>query len=180
MVRKCICRSSVCLLPRFLPQRARNLRNSDSNGFSATQAWFNTVILIKKILSSKVMVRKASEQANCKLAKSYLDRVRLLCVPWRHKKSQRTACVDSRILSTTVASPCQTLRELSGRPQVNTCPVHQLAVSRMRSLPRVCTLVIRFWCFEPSISLWRFSSMFIGTLHLFNLICMSMLTMDEF
>ena len=32
--------------------------------------------------------------------------------PWRHKESQRRACIDSRMLSTTVASPCQTLREL--------------------------------------------------------------------
>ena len=34
--------------------------------------------------------------------------------PWRHKKSQRMACIDSRMLSTTVACPCQTLRELAG------------------------------------------------------------------
>ena len=40
------------------------------------------------------------------------DLIRLLCVPWRHKKPQRRACIDSRMLSTTVASPCQTLREL--------------------------------------------------------------------
>ena len=38
--------------------------------------------------------------------------VRLLCVPWRHKKSQRLARIDSRMLSTTVPSPCQTLHEL--------------------------------------------------------------------
>ena len=29
----------------------------------------------------------------------------------RHKKSQRKACIDSRMLSTYVASPCQTLRD---------------------------------------------------------------------
>ena len=49
----------------------------------------------------------------CKLAQAYLDRVRLLYVPWRHQKSQRMVCIDSRTLSTTVTNQCQTLRELS-------------------------------------------------------------------
>ena len=48
----------------------------------------------------------ASEQANML---AYLDLIR---VPRRHKKSQRKACIDSRMLSTTVASPCLTLRGL--------------------------------------------------------------------
>ena len=34
---------------------------------------------------------------------AYLDQVRLLCVPWRHKKSQRRACIDFNMLSITVA-----------------------------------------------------------------------------
>ena len=42
----------------------------------------------------------------------YLDRARLLCVSLGHKKSEWRACIDSRMLSTTVANPCQTLREL--------------------------------------------------------------------
>ena len=41
------------------------------------------------------------------------------------------------MLSTAVASPCQTLHELLAGD-----PAHQLAVPRMRSLPRVCTLVL--------------------------------------
>ena len=45
------------------------------------------------------------------LAQAYLDRVRTLCVSLRHKESQRRACIDSRMLYTTVDSPCQTLRE---------------------------------------------------------------------
>ena len=48
----------------------------------------------------------------CKLAQAYLDKTSLLCIPWRRKKSQPRACIDSRMLSTAVASPCQTLREL--------------------------------------------------------------------
>ena len=82
----------------------------------------------------------------CKLAQAYLDKMCLLCVPRRLKKSQRRVCIDSRMLSTTVASPCQTLRELytSGRPQVNAYygPTHQLAVSCLHSSPRVCTSVL--------------------------------------
>ena len=45
----------------------------------------------------------------CKLARAYLDKMCLICVPWRHKTSQRRACIDSRMLYTTVASLCQTL-----------------------------------------------------------------------
>ena len=71
----------------------------------------------------------------CKLAQAYLDRVRSRCVPWRHKKSKRMACIDSRMLSTTVASPCQRYI-LAGETHANS-PAHQLAVSRMRSSPRV-------------------------------------------
>ena len=69
-----------------------------------------------------------------------------LCMCWRHKKSQRRACIDSRMLSTCVACLCQTLCELlAWRPQVTTHsigPTHQLAVLRMRSAPRVCTSVL--------------------------------------
>ena len=43
---------------------------------------------------------------------AHLDLICLLCVPWRHKKPQRRVCIDSRMLSTTVASQCQTLRKL--------------------------------------------------------------------
>ena len=37
---------------------------------------------------------------------AYLSLIRLLCVPRRHQKLQR-------MLSSSVASPCQTLRELA-------------------------------------------------------------------
>ena len=42
---------------------------------------------------------------------AHLDLIRLLCVPCRHNEPPRRACIDSRMLSTTIASPCQTLRE---------------------------------------------------------------------
>ena len=43
---------------------------------------------------------------------THLDLIRLLCELWRHKKPQRRACIVSRMLSTIMASPCQTLHEL--------------------------------------------------------------------
>ena len=40
------------------------------------------------------------------------ENIRSLCVPWGLKKSQGRSCIDSRMLSTTVATPCKTLRAL--------------------------------------------------------------------
>ena len=55
---------------------------------------------------------KTSEKAKiCIIA--YRDQILSLCVPsWRPKKSQVRTCINSRMLSTSVASPCQTLRKL--------------------------------------------------------------------
>ena len=39
--------------------------------------------------------------------------IRVLCVPRSHKKMQRRACIASRMLSSRVVSPRQTLRELA-------------------------------------------------------------------
>ena len=82
-----------------------------------------------------------SNKPICKLAQAYLDRV---CVSCRQKKSQRRACIDSRMLSTTTPSPCQTLRELLADTTSKgiQSPAHQLVLPRMRSSPRVCTLVL--------------------------------------
>ena len=51
------------------------------------------------------------------VAQAYLDCVPLLCVPWGLRKSQRMACIDSRMLSTTVmkSTEVQTLGELRMR-----------------------------------------------------------------
>ena len=51
----------------------------------------------------------------------------LLCI----LKAQRRVCIDSRMLSTTVASPCQTLCELLAGDHELISPAHQLAVPRM-------------------------------------------------
>ena len=98
--------------------------------------------IIVEVPRSEVRTWKASEEANMQISTG--DRVRLLCASWRHKKWQRRACVDSRLLSTTVASPCQTLRELPARDREYThnSQTHQLAVPRMRISPRVWTLVL--------------------------------------
>ena len=68
----------------------------------------------------------------CKFAQAYLDRVRSLCVPWKHKKSQRRACIDSRMLSTTVARLSTSYRRETAHTN---SPSSRL--SRMRSSPRV-------------------------------------------
>ena len=61
---------------------------------------------------------------------------------------QRRACIATRVLSSSVVRPRQTLRELA-RDQLKLNPAHQLVVPRMRLLtrarhnaPRVCTSVL--------------------------------------
>ena len=63
--------------------------------------------------------------------------VRSLCVSWRNKKLQRRACIDSHKLSTTFASPCQTLAGTTSK-RILIGSAHQLAVPRICSSPRVC------------------------------------------
>ena len=68
--------------------------------------------------------------------------------PRRHQKIQRRACIASRMLSSSVVSPRQTLREMArDQPELN--PAHQLVIQRMRLLTRarhnaqrVCTSVL--------------------------------------
>ena len=48
----------------------------------------------------------------CIISQAYHDLICSLRVPWGLRKSQRMACIDSCMLSTAVASPCQTLCEL--------------------------------------------------------------------
>ena len=79
---------------------------------------FKLAIFVK-VLHSRLTAWKPTEKAICKWTQAYLDRVRSLCVSWRHKKLQQRARINSRMLYTTVASPCQALRELSGRPRGN-------------------------------------------------------------
>ena len=64
---------------------------------------------------------------------------------------QRRACIPSRMLSSSVVSPRQTLRELARdhELQLKLNPAHQLVVRRMHLLtrarhnaPRVCTSVL--------------------------------------
>ena len=90
-------RPSVCLLPRFLPLRATRQQKSYTNWFSATLAIF------VKMLRSKVMAWK---KLICKLALAYLSQH---CIPWR---LQRRTSIDSRVLSSSVASLWPTLSEL--------------------------------------------------------------------
>ena len=67
------------------------------------------------------------------------------------------ASIDSSVVSTTVASPCQTLRKRE-TTSINS-PAHQLAVSRMHSSPRVCSLVLFIdsgtYCYIHSKPSWK-------------------------
>ena len=58
------------------------------------------------------------------------NRTGLICSLWRHKKSQLMACIDSRMLSTSVASPCQTICVLlAWRPRVNAYNIAQTSIN---------------------------------------------------
>ena len=61
---------------------------------------------------------KKAKKPICIIALAYLELICLLRVPWRHKKLQQRACIDSHMQSTSVASPSDSLRATSGRPQV--------------------------------------------------------------
>ena len=123
----CIC---VCLSILAL-QGTRRLM-SDTNSFSGTWArrrkwrfcWNDcvrerqTATVVDSVAwpNPSISSAHASIRRDQRSMLAHLDLIRLLCVPWRHKKPQRRVCIDSRMLSTTVACPCQTLCEL---PRVN-------------------------------------------------------------
>ena len=91
---------SVCLLPRFLRLHTTRRKNSDTittlGSFLKRRFSYNYCV-------QKLWREKQVNKPILKFVQGYLDRVRLLCVPWRRKKSQRRRCIDSRMLSTTVA-----------------------------------------------------------------------------
>ena len=89
---------SVCLsvcYHIFCHHAQRDNKIADTNRFISTLAWFSNFV---QVLRSKVMAWKPSEQTNT-LINTRLPR-HLLCVPQRHKKQKRRACIDSRMLST--------------------------------------------------------------------------------
>ena len=96
------------------------------------------------------------EKGNCKYAtdgKAYHSLIYPLCVPRRRQKMQRRACIASRMLSCSVVSPRQTLRELAWR-ELKLNPVHQLVILRMRVLKRERHVTMRrgvlfIFCYYP-------------------------------
>ena len=94
-------RLSVCLLPRFLGLRATRQQNSDTNGFVATLASFKKKRFSYNCCVRKLWREKQVKEPICKLALAYLGQ---LCVPWRHNNLQRRTGIDSRVLSSSVAS----------------------------------------------------------------------------
>ena len=79
---------------------------------SLRQRVWHYICLILKFVKTKLWRENQVNKPMCKLAQAYLDKMCLLSVPWRLKKSQPRECIDSRMLSTTVASLCQTIRRL--------------------------------------------------------------------
>ena len=61
------------------------------------------------------MVWKASEQANIQISTGLPQQGALALCILKAQEVTTKACIDSRMLSTTVASPCQTLSELLAR-----------------------------------------------------------------
>ena len=147
----CVCLSVCLLLYIFSSVRSSHKRYDLPNGqwrseLSNSFLWKCPVAKLERFHhctangSSRHFIAAESAHAH------RLNLVRLLCVSWRHKKTQRRACIDSRILSTAVASPCKTLRELlageTTSKRILNSPAHQLVVPRMWSSPRVCTSVL--------------------------------------
>ena len=123
----------VCVSTLILALQATRGPISDTSGFSTTRAWKK---ILKRLRSRDMPWKKP-------IALAYFELIGRLRVPWRHKKLQQRACIDSRMQYTSVASPCQTLRELlaGDHEQLHSLdPSHQLAIPRMRNAPRVCTL----------------------------------------
>ena len=91
---------SVCLL-RFLPLRATRRPISDTNGFSATLPLFLKLRFFCKNAAFESYGVKQSEEANMQISTG-LPRPALRT--WRQQKLQCRASVDSRVLSSSVAS----------------------------------------------------------------------------
>ena len=111
---------------------------SDTNSLSGTWARKNIMVILLKRLRSRATTGTVADSvawpnpsisgAHACIRLAHRDLIRLLCVPWRHKKPQRRACTDS--LSTTVANPLRLSASYSsGRPRINAnSPAHPLTV----------------------------------------------------
>ena len=101
--------------------------------------YFKNSVFVK-MLCSRVMAWNKVKKLICKLALAYLDQ---LCVPWRHQKLQRRASIDSRVLSSSVASPWLTLSKLvhGKRPRVVKWTSPPITVPRMWYIPHMRTYV---------------------------------------
>ena len=98
LVRKCVClyvRLSVCPSVCLSVSYHVFCHYAQQTGKTATPTGSGFILKWLKCCVQKLwQVNKPI----CKSAQSYLDWVRLLCVRWRHKKSQRMVCIDSRML----------------------------------------------------------------------------------
>ena len=107
----CSCRMclSVCCQPKSHCSRAMN-RSTNNTRYSASGIGRK----VCRVFSETAVFESygVKHERKSQYARIRTERVRSLCVSWRHKKSQQKSCIDSRMVSTAVASQCQTLREL--------------------------------------------------------------------
>ena len=107
---------SVCLSTLILALQATRWPMKNTNGFRTMR----TRKLIRRFFWNDCVKRSEKANMHNRAALAYLVLICLLRVPWRPKKLQQRACIDFWMKSTSVASRCQTLRELytSGRSRV--------------------------------------------------------------
>ena len=94
----------------------------------------------------------------CKLAQAYLDQ---LCVPWRHQKLQCRASVDSRVLSSSVASQRLTLSKMVSDHEL----YKNLWTSPPITVPRMRTHVSHAYS-QERIKLYEYMYMYIHVFYL--------------
>ena len=123
-LRACAAMVTVCVSTLIMALQATRRPVSDNQRLQNYASLKTKKAIFLKRLRSRDMSWK---QLVCIIALADLDLMRSLRVPLKHKKSKRRACIDSRMLSTSVAgSPCQTLRELlAWRPHTHS-PAHAL------------------------------------------------------
>ena len=98
---------SVCVSVTTFSVTTRNKPAKKWN--QQVQRYTLFIAIFVKVLRSKVMASKQSLQANMLISTGLPQQGLLtLCISWRHKSQQR-ACIDSRMLSTTVAITCREL-----------------------------------------------------------------------
>ena len=103
---------------------------------------------------------KTSERANMHNRTGLTSSLSTCSAHPRGTMSQRKACSDSRMLSSSVASPCQTLRQLAYRPRVNAYSWPNPSISGTAHAQ--CAERLNFSAFESTHTLKQLASLCCG------------------